>query len=77
MAEFMFEPPLRLKRGVTIHSLSEAILYIRNCADVRQPRTRGSVLRIIASAASPEQQRLAAKTFRFWVEAEGRLLGGK
>jgi hypothetical protein len=77
MAEFVFEPPLRLKGRVTINSLSQAILYIRNCTDVRQPRTRESVLRIIESAASPEQHRLAAKTFRFWVEAEGLLLGGK
>jgi hypothetical protein len=74
MAEFVFEPPLRLKGGVTINSLSQAILYIRNCTDVQHPRTRDSVLRIIASAAIPEQQRLAAKTFRFWAEAEGLLL---
>jgi hypothetical protein len=77
MADFVFNPPLLLVPHTTIHSLREAILYIRKCTDVQQRRTRDSVLRIIASAAIPEQQRLAAKTFRFWAEAEGLLLGEK
>jgi hypothetical protein len=73
MADYVFTPPLLLVPHTTIHTLSEAAVYIRNCTDVQQPRTRGSVLRIIASAAIPEQQRLAAKAFRFWAEAEGLL----
>jgi hypothetical protein len=73
MADYVFTPPLLLVPHTTIHTLCEAAVYIRNCTDVRHPRTRESVLRIIASAAILEQQRLAAKAFRFWAEAEGLL----
>jgi hypothetical protein len=70
MAEDLFTPPLQLL-DVSIRALSDAERFIRDCSDVRQPRTRDSMLRIIEDATSPEQERLAAKAFLIWAEAEG------
>jgi hypothetical protein len=77
MTEFVFSPPLLLWPDVNISTMGEAAAYLQNCTDVRQPRTHNSVLRMITSAATPEQEYLAAKAFWIWAEAEGLLLGDK
>jgi hypothetical protein len=71
MAEFVFDPPLLLAPDATIRTLSEAMDYVRGCATVRRPHTQAGVLRALSAARSDDQQRLAAKGFRLWVETEG------
>jgi len=71
MAEFVFDPPLVLAPRATIRTLSEAMDYVRGCTTVRRPHIQAGVLRALSAAASDDQQRLAAKGFRLWVETEG------
>jgi hypothetical protein len=75
MAEFVFSPPLLLLPHVTVHSLSEAVAYVRTCTDVRRPYMRAGILRAMLAASTADQQRLAGKGFRLWAETEGLLLG--
>jgi hypothetical protein len=77
MTKYVFSPPLSLWPDVDIGTLDEAAAYLQNCSDVRQPRTHNSVRRMITTAATPEQEHLAAKAFWIWAEAEGLLLGEK
>jgi hypothetical protein len=73
MAEFVFEPPLRLARGVTVRTLDEAADFARNYVGARLQRRRDGILRRLESASGEEREREAANAFRAWVEAEGPL----
>jgi len=70
MAEFVFDPPLLLAPHPTIRTLSEAMAYVRGCITVRRPHIRAGVLRALSAVSGDDQQRLAAKGFRLWVETE-------
>jgi hypothetical protein len=73
MAEFVFEPPLRLKREVTIRTLGEAADFARKYVGSRLPRRRDGILHGLEAASSYEKGRDAANAFRHWAEAEGLL----
>ncbi len=73
MAEFMFEPPLRLTRGVTVRTLDQAAAFAHNFIDARWPLRRAGVLRRLEAASGHERERDAANAFRAWAEAEGLL----
>jgi hypothetical protein len=77
MADFAFNPPLLLAPHTTIHTLTEAAEYLQNRTEVRRPHARLGVLRAILAAWTADQQRIAAKGFRSWAEAEGLFLGEK
>jgi hypothetical protein len=77
MSEFVFSPPLKLVPRVTVHTLSEASAYVLTLPNVRRPFTQAIVMRSMSAASTSDQQRLAAKGFRLWAEAEGLLLGEK
>ena len=67
---FLFEPPLRLKHGVTIRTLEQAAAFVRSRIQVRVPLRRANILRRLETAAREIQQREAARAFRCWAEAE-------
>ncbi len=73
MAEFMFEPPLRLTRGVTVRTLDQAAAFARNLIDARWPQRRDGVLHYLEGASGHERERDAANAFWAWAEAEGLL----
>jgi hypothetical protein len=77
MADFVFNPPLLLVPHTTIRTLNEAAEYVQNRTEVRRPQARLGVLRAILAACTADQQRIAAKGFRWWAEGEGLLLGEK
>jgi hypothetical protein len=77
MEDFAFTPPLLLAPNVTIRTLSEAAEYVQTCTEVRRLHRRFGVLRAMSAASTSDQQRIAAKGFRLWAEAEGLLLGEK
>jgi hypothetical protein len=74
MAEFMFEPPLSLKGGVTVRTLDQAAAFARNLIDAQWPLRRAAILRRLDGASGHEGERDAAAAFRDWVEAEGLML---
>lgn len=76
MAEFKFEPPLKLvgRPNVTVQSLDDAADYVRHYTGARRPMSRDSVLRRLEGATNAEQQREAADAFRWWAEFEGLLI---
>ena len=74
MAEFVFDPPLHLKRGVTVRTLDDAADFARKYVGARLSRRRDGVLRRLEAASGYEEGRDAAKAFRIWAEAEGLLL---
>jgi hypothetical protein len=71
MAKFIFEPPLRLTRGITVHTLEQAAAFARNLIDPQWPLQRAGVLRRLEAASGHERERDAANAFRAWAEAEG------
>jgi hypothetical protein len=76
MAEFRFEPPLRLAGTpkVMISSLDEAADYVRAYTGARRPMSQDGVLRRLEGAGTAEQERDAADAFRGWAESEGLLI---
>ena len=73
MAEFVFDPPLRLTRGVTVRTLDQAAAFVRGYVDIKLPRRRDSVLHQLEAASGHLQERDAAYSFRLWAKAEGLL----
>jgi hypothetical protein len=81
MAEFQFDPPLRLKGGrlspkedVIVLTLDDAAAFMRWLKHPKLIRTRDSVLRLVERAGDEQKQRIAADMFRLWAESEGILL---
>jgi hypothetical protein len=76
MAEYEFEPPLRLAGtpNVFIESLDEAADYIRAYKTARRPMTQDGVLHRVEAATTAQERRDAADTFRAWAESEGLLI---
>ena len=70
MAEFVFEPPLHLKRGVIVRTLDEAADVARKYVGSRLPRRRDSIVQRLEAASDHEERRLAANGFREWAKAE-------
>ena len=68
MAEFVFDPPLRLTRGVTVRMLDQAAAFARSYIDTKLPRRREGVLRRLEAASGHERERDAANAFRAWAE---------
>jgi hypothetical protein len=75
MTEFVFDPPLRLKRDVTVRTLDDAADFTRKYVGSKLPLRRDGVLHGLEGAAGYEEERNAANDFQAWAEAEGLLLG--
>jgi hypothetical protein len=73
MAEFVFKPPLHLKRGVIVRTLDEAADVSRKYVGSRLPRRRDGIVHRLEAASNLEERRLAANGFREWAKAESLL----
>ena len=73
MTEFVFEPPLRLARDVTVRTLDDAADFARTYVGPRLPRRRDRLVRRLEEISDDASARIAARAFRAWAIAE-RLL---
>ena len=73
MAEFVFDPPLRLARDFTVRTLDDAAEFARTHVGPRLPRRRDRLVRVIEEVSGEAIGWAAARMFRAWVLAEGLL----
>src|SRR5262249_61276150 len=73
MTDFVFEPPLRLARDVTVRTLDDAAEFARTYVSPRLPYRRDRVVRRLEEVSDEASARLAARAFRAWAMAEGLL----
>jgi hypothetical protein len=73
MAEFVFDPPLRLKRDITVRTIGEAADFARDYVGSRFPRRREGVLHQLEAAMGYEKQRDAGRALLLWAKAESLL----
>src|SRR2546426_8855450 len=73
MANFVFDPPLRLARDVTVRTLGDAAEFARTYVGPRLPRRRDRLVRVIEEVSGEASGRAAAHMFRAWALAEGLL----
>ena len=73
MTDFVFEPPLRLARDVTVHTLDDAAEFARTYVGPRLPHRRDRLVRRLEEVSDNAGARVAARAFRAWAMAEGLL----
>ena len=73
MTDFVFNPPLRLARDVTVGTLDDAAEFARTYVGPRLPRRRDRLVRVIEEVSGEASGRAAARMFRAWALAEGLL----
>ena len=73
MAHFVFEPPLRLAREVTVRTLDDAGEFARTYVGPRLPHRRDRLVRRLDEVSDDASARTAAQSFRAWAIAEGLL----
>ena len=73
MTEFVFEPPLRLAREVTLRTLDDAADFARTYVGARLPRRRDRLVRRLEEISDDDSARIAARAFRTWAIDEGLL----
>ena len=73
MIEFVFGPPLRLARDVTVRTLNDAADFARTYVGPRLPRRRDRLVRRLEEISDDARARIAARAFRAWAIAEGLL----
>ncbi len=75
MAEYVFNPPLRLAGGVVVRTLDDAAEFARKYNGAKWVVRRDGVLHSLQGASGEERERDAGNAFRAWAEAEGVLVG--
>ena len=73
MTDFVFEPPIRLARVVTVRTLDDAAEFARTYVGPRLPYRRDRVVRRLEEISGKASARGAARAFRAWAIAEGLL----
>jgi len=73
MMEFVFDPPLRLAREVTVRTLDDAADFARTYVGPRLPHRRDRIVRRLEEISDDASARMAARAFRVWAVAEGLL----
>jgi hypothetical protein len=73
MRDFVFEPPLRLARDVTVRTLDGAAEFARTYVGPRLPHRRDRMVRRLEEVSDDASARVAARAFRAWAIAEGLL----
>ena len=73
MMEFVFDPPLRLAREVTVRTLDDAAEFARTYVGPRLPHRRDRIVRRLEEVSDDASARIAAQAFRAWAIAEGLL----
>ena len=73
MMDFVFKPPLRLARDVTVRTLDDAAEFARTYVGPRLPHRRDRIVRRLEEVSDDASMRIAARAFRAWATAEGLL----
>ena len=73
MTEFVFEPPLRLAREVSVRTLDDAADFARTYVGPRLPQRRDRLVRRLQEISDDASARSAARAFRTWAIDEGLL----
>ncbi len=73
MTDFVFEPPLRLARDVTVRTLDDAAEFARTYVGSRLQHRRDRLVRRLEEVSDKASARVAARAFRAWAMAEGLL----
>jgi hypothetical protein len=73
MTDFVFNPPLRLARDVTVRTLDDAAEFARTYVGPRLPHRRDRIVRRLEEVSDRASMRIAAGAFRAWAIAEGLL----
>jgi hypothetical protein len=73
MVDFVFEPPLRLSREVTVRILDDAAEFARTYVGPRLPHRRDRLVRRLEEVSNETSARVAARAVRAWAIAEGLL----
>jgi hypothetical protein len=73
MANFVFDPPLRLARDVTVRTLDDAAEFARTFVGPRLPHRRDRLVRRLQEVSDNASARIAARSFRAWAITEGLL----
>ena len=71
--DFVFNPPLRLARDVTVRTLDDAAEFARTYVGPRLPHRRDRIVRRLEEVSDDASMRIAAGAFRAWAIAEGLL----
>jgi hypothetical protein len=74
VTDFVFEPPLRLARDVTVRTLGDAAEFTRTYVGPRLPHRRDRVMRRLEAISDEASARSAARAFCAWAIA-GRTAG--
>jgi hypothetical protein len=74
VTDFVFEPPLRLARDVTVRTLDDAAEFARTYVGPRLPHRRDRMVRRLEEVSDNASARIAARAFRAWAIAEGLLV---
>ncbi len=73
MTDFVFQPPIRLVREVTVRTLDDAAEFARTYEGPRLAYRRERVVRRLEEISGEASARGAARAFRAWAIAEGLL----
>ena len=73
MMDFVFNPPLRLARDVTVRTLDDAAEFARTYVGPQLPHRRDRIVRRLEEVPDDASMRIAARAFRAWAIAEGLL----
>jgi hypothetical protein len=73
MTDFVYEPPLRLTRDVTVRTLDDDAEFARTYVGSRLPHRRHRLVRRLEEVSDEASARVAARGFRAWAIAEGLL----
>jgi hypothetical protein len=73
MTDFVFEPPLRFARDITVRTLDDAAKFARTYVGPRSPHRRDRLVRRLEEISDDASARIAARAFRAWAIAEGLL----
>jgi hypothetical protein len=73
MTVFVFEPPLRLAREVSVRTLDDAADFARTYVGPHSPQRRDRLVRRLQEISDDASARIAARAFRTWAIDEGLL----
>ena len=76
MTDFVFNPPLRLARDVTVRTLDDAAEFARTYVGPRLPYRRDRVVHRLEEISDKASARVAARAFRAWAIAGSLIKAG-
>ena len=76
MMDFVFNPPLRLARDVTVRTLDDAAEFARTYVGPQLPHRRDRIVRRLEEVSDDASARIAARGFRAWAIALETIAAG-